>query len=217
METNLLQLIGYFASIVIAISMTLSSIIKFRWINLFGALTFSIYGFLIGTLPVGLLNAFIASVDIYYLINIYTQKEIFEILEVRADNKYLLRFLKSHHKDIQRFFPDFTYKAELNTISFFILRDATVAGLFLAHREDDNILKVGLDFVLPEYRDFKNGRFIYAHLRKRFIKYGYKVIKAPIISKKYSKYLLKIGFTRDQDGMYKKVLLDTDKDLAKTT
>jgi len=206
METSSLQWIGYIASIVIAFSMTLNSIIKFRWINCFGALTFSIYGFLIGTLPVGFLNAFIVGVDVYYLVNIYSQKEIFEILEVRADNKYLLRFLGSYNKDIQRFFPGFTYKAKLNTISFFILRDATVAGLFLAHREDDHVLKVGLDFVLPEYRDFKNGRFIYSRLRKKFEDYGFKVVKAPSNSKKYTKYLKKIGFKKDNDGTYQKVL-----------
>ena len=60
----------------IALSMTMSSILKFRWINLFGALTFSTYGFLIGAWPVGFLNAFIALVDIYYL-NSFIQKRSF--------------------------------------------------------------------------------------------------------------------------------------------
>ncbi len=206
MEISILQLIGYLASIIIALSMTMSSIIKFRVINLFGALTFSIYGFLIGTLPVGLLNLFIVSVDIYFLANIYAQKEIFETLEIRADNKYLLRFIKSHSDEIQRFFPGFSYKPEINTISFFILRDATVAGLFLAHRENDHVLKVGLDFVLPEYRDFKNGKFIYSHLRERFILDEFREIKVPDFSNNYTKYLQKIGFSQDEDGLYTKIL-----------
>ena len=110
MEISLLQWIGYFASIAIAVSMTMSSILKFRWINLAGALTFSTYGFLIGALPVGFLNAFIALVDIYYLYSIYSKKEIFEILEVRAENRYLIRFLEFHEKDIEKYFPGFTYK-----------------------------------------------------------------------------------------------------------
>lgn len=100
MEINILQWIGYAASIIIALSMTMNSIVKFRWINLAGAITFSTYGFLIGALPVGFLNGFIVCVDIYYLTVIYTKKEIFEILEVRAENKYLIRFLEFHNKEI---------------------------------------------------------------------------------------------------------------------
>ena len=176
MDINILQWIGYLASGIIALSMTMSSILRFRWINLAGALTFSTYGFLIGALPVGFLNAFIACVDIYYLYTIYSKKEVFEILEVRADNRYLLRFLKFHEKDIQKFFPGFTYKPELNTVSFFVLRDMAVAGVFLAHREKDHCLVVGLDYVLPEYRDFKYGKFIYFRLNNRFVAEGSKQV-----------------------------------------
>jgi len=206
MEINILQWIGYAASIIIALSMTMNSIVKFRWINLCGAITFSTYGFLIGALPVGFLNGFIVSVDIYYLFKIYSKKETFETLEIRADNKYLLRFLEFHNKEIQKFFPGFSYKPEMNTISFFILRNMAVTGLFLAHREDNNVLKVGLDYVVPEYRDFKNGKFIYLRLRRRFIDDGFDVVKASGNSEKYVKYLKKIGFKEDKEGMFVKVL-----------
>lgn len=206
MDTSFLEVVGYIASVIIALSMTMSSIVKFRWINLIGAFTFSLYGFLIGALPVGFLNGFIVSVDAYYLFKIYSKKETFETLAVRSDNKYLLRFLEFHQKEIQNYFPGFTYKPEMNTISFFILRNAAVAGLFLAHRENDNVLKVGLDYVVPEYRDFKNGRYIYLRLRKNFIDDGFKLVKAPGRSEKYCKYLKKLGFTKDNNGMYVKVL-----------
>ncbi|MBL7903409.1 MAG: hypothetical protein JNL22_00165 [Bacteroidales bacterium] len=208
MDISLLQWIGYTASVIIAISMTMNSILKFRWINLAGAVTFSTYGFLIGALPVGFLNGFIAFVDIYYLYAIYSKKEVFEILEVRADNRYLLRFLQFHDHDIQKFFPGFVYKPEMNTISFFILRDMAVAGIFLAHREKDHCLVVGLDFVLPEYRDFKNGRFIYLRLKQRFIKEGFRKVIAEGRSEQYGKYLKKLGFSYNSTGLFEKNLLD---------
>jgi hypothetical protein len=206
MEISLLQWIGYLASIAIALSMTMNSILKFRWINLFGALTFSTYGFLIGAWPVGFLNAFIALVDIYYLNSIYSKKEVFEILEVRADNKYLIRFLQFHEDDIEKFFPGFAYRSEMNTVSFFVLRNMAVAGVFLAHQDKNNSLSVGLDFVLPEYRDFKNGKFIYLRLRDRFINEGYTKVVAEGRSEKYSKYLKKIGFERNSEGCFEKAL-----------
>src|SRR6056297_449360 len=206
METNILEWIGFAASVIIALSMTMSSIVKFRWINFIGATTFSIYGFLIGSLPVGFLNGFIAVVDTYYLITIYGKKEVFETLEVQDDNKYLLRFLAFHHKDIQKFFPGFTYNPETNTTGFFILRNMAVAGIFLAHREDSNILRVELDYVIPEYRDFKNGKFIYLHLRKKFTQEGFDMVKASGKSKKYTRYLKKLGFNKDSKGVYFKIL-----------
>ena len=206
MEINILEWIGYIASVIVAVSLAMSSIVKFRWINLIGATTFSTYGFLIGALPVGLLNGFIALIDIYFLIQIYNKKEVFETLEIRADNKYLLRFLEFHNKEIQKYFPGFTYKPEMNTISFFVLRNTAVAGLFLAHREDNNILKVGLDYVIPEYRDFKNGRYIYLRLRRKFIDDGFDIVKASGNSEKYAKYLKKLDFKEDNDGMFVKVL-----------
>lgn len=206
MEINILEWIGYTASVIVAISLAISSIVKFRWVNLIGASTFSTYGFLIGALPVGFLNGFIAIIDIYFLYTIYNKKEVFETLEVRADNKYLLRFLDFHKKDIQKFFPGFTYKPEMNTISFFVLRNTAVAGLFLAHREDGNILKVGLDYVIPEYRDFKSGRYIYLRLRRKFIDDGFDKVISPGQSPEYAKYLKKIGFTEISDGQFERIL-----------
>ena len=145
MEISILEWVGYVASVTIAISMAMSSIVKFRIINLVGASMFSTYGFLIGSLPVGILNAFIVAVDIYYLVGIYSRKEVFEILEVRPENRYLIRFLEFHNHEIQKFFPGFTYKPEINTVSFIILRNMAVAGVFLAHRYNGSMLKVGLD------------------------------------------------------------------------
>jgi hypothetical protein len=207
-DLSLLEWVGYIASGIIALSMTMNSIVKFRLINLVGAGLFSTYGFIIGAYPVGILNAFIFSVDIYYLVGIFGRKENFEILEIRADNHYLLRFLDFHNKEIQKFFPGFTYKPELNTISFFVLRNMAVAGLFLGRRTEEGILHVGLDYVVPEYRDFKNGKFVYYHLKKRFKDKGITKVVAPASGRKHAGYLMKLGFARNPEGVFEKLLND---------
>ena len=205
MEINpqILQWIGYTASGIIALSMALNSIIKFRWVNLLGAFMFSIYGYLIGAFPVMLLNSIIVFVDIYYLYKIYSKPNLFDILEIRGDNKYLLKFLDFHKKEIKQFFPEFKYNPELNTISFFVLRNMAVAGIFLAHRKDENTLSVGLDYVVPEYRDYKNGRFLYFSLKGNFIKAGYKYIEAKNTSPKHIKYLKRLGFKQERNRLVK--------------
>ena len=207
MELTAIQVVGYVASLIIAISMTMNSIVKFRWINLIGAITFSTYGFVLGAYPVGILNAFIVSVDLYYLYKIYSKKEVFETLEVRAENRYLIRFLQFHDSQIQRFFPGFSYIPEMNTVSFFILRDMSVAGIFLAHRINNDTLMVGLDYVIPEYRDFKNGRYVYLRLKKKFIESGCTKVVASGTSKEYIKYLKKLGFKENSEGLYEMSLV----------
>ena len=202
-----LQIIGYAASIIIALSMTISSIVKFRWVNLSGAFTFSLYGFLIGAIPVGILNGFIVAVDIYYLYTIYARKELFDTLEIRENNRYLLKFLEFHAAEIDKFFPGFSYKPEMNTISFFVLRNMAVAGVFLAHIENEDTLHVGLDYVIPEYRDYKNGKFIYHRLRTYFKEKGIKKVQTKAHSKAHQKYLKKIGFKQNETGLYEKNLL----------
>lgn len=206
MDSEILQWIGYIASGVIALSMTMNSIVKFRWINLVGASSFATYGFFIDAYPVIMLNGFIVSVDIYYLLKIYTKNHLFDTLQIRGDNKYLIKFLDYHNKEIQKFFPKFEYKPEMNTISFFVLRNLAVAGIFLAHRENDNVLVVGLDYVIPEYRDYKNGKYVYHHLKDHFIKDGFEKIITQGGTSKHIKYLKKLGFKKLDNNRFIKDL-----------
>jgi hypothetical protein len=198
--------IGYLASAIIVVSMSMNSIVKFRIINFFGASLFSAYGFLIGAYPVGILNAVIVTIDLYYLYRIFGRKDNFEILEVRSDSVYLLRFLEYHRDEIQKFFPEFGYKPEMNTECFFVLRNMAVAGLFLAHVRADGELRVGLDFVIPEYRDFKNGHFVYSLLRDRFTGKGIHRVTAANSCQDHRKYLKKLGFKELPDGLMEKNL-----------
>lgn len=206
MNIDLLEWMGYVASGIIALSMTMNSIVKFRWINLFGALTFSIYGLLIKAYPVMALNGIIVAVDIYYLIKIYSKSQLFDTLSVKGDNKYLLKFLDFHQAEINKFFPGFQYKPEMNTISFFVLRNMAVAGIFLAHKEEPSVLRVGLDYVIPEYRDYKNGKYVYHRLKDEFINQGFKKIISQGVTKKHANYLKKLGFAENKEGLFVKEL-----------
>ena len=202
MNFDILQWFGYLASIIIMLSMTMNSIVKFRWINLMGALMFCTYGILIHAIPVAILNCMIVLIDIYYLFNIYTKEEIFETLEIKAGSEYLLRFVEFHNDEIQKICPGFSYNPDMNSVSFFILRNMSVAGLFLAHREEGDVLIVGLDYVIPEYRDFKSGRYVYYRLRKNFIEAGFSKVRADGNNLRNDKYFKKLGFKKDENGLY---------------
>jgi len=81
-----------------------------------------------------------------------------------------------------------------------------VAGLFIARKTDEKTIEVEIDYVLPEYRDFKNGKFVYYWLSKQFAENGYTKVFASSESKKYNQYLLKLGFAEAPNGRYIKIL-----------
>ncbi len=61
------EMLGYFASVFVAVSLTMRSLTKLRVINLIGSLLFTAYGLIISAYPVAVVNAFIVLVNIYYL------------------------------------------------------------------------------------------------------------------------------------------------------
>ena len=65
-----LELTGYFASILILISLLMSSAVKLRALNAVGATVFMVYGILIGSYPTAFLNAVSAIVDVYYIVKL---------------------------------------------------------------------------------------------------------------------------------------------------
>ncbi len=103
-----LQILGYTASLIIATSLLMRSIVRLRLINLIGAATFSVYGFLIGAYPVGILNLLTTSINIVQLVRLQRRREIFRILEISRESPYLRYFLHFQADDIRRFYPRFS-------------------------------------------------------------------------------------------------------------
>lgn len=61
------ELLGYAATALVAGSFLLKDLLKLRAVNAAGAVGFIIYGTLIGSMPVVLLNLFVGGVNGYYI------------------------------------------------------------------------------------------------------------------------------------------------------
>lgn len=198
METQLIyELIGYLASVLIAVSLMMSSIIKLRVINLLGSITFTVYGLLITSYPVAAMNLFIAFVNIYYLRNMLASREYFTLLKIDRDSEYLCYFLDFYDRQIRRFQPRFSRKLPENGFHFFVLRDMIPAGLFIGEIQGHNRLLVTLDFVIPRYRDFKVGRYLYREKSDFFLQQGIQEIISYPGSREHQRYLQKMGFQQE--------------------
>ncbi len=195
--------LGYLASVLVVISLMMSSIVRLRWFNLAGALLMTLYGVLIHAAPVAVLNFFIVIVDLYYLKQIYFSKDYFDILQPRAESRYLEYFLTFHHREILKHIPDFQLPVPKNALAFFVLRNTIPACLFIAEPTGDRTLDIKLDFVVPAFRDFKIGRFLFEEKQSFFPGCGFTRLRATAQTKGHARYLKKMGFSeiRKEDGI----------------
>jgi len=197
--TIIYEIIGYVASVLIAVSLMMKAIIKLRVINLIGAATFSIYGMLIGSIPVAAMNGFIVLINIYFLYQMFTAKEYFKLLELNSNSKMLRYFLDFYKDDINKYQPNVRFEPSERTFALFVLRDMVPAGLLLGEKVSDDTLRLDLDYVIQNYRDFKIGNYIYEGKRQFFTDRGYKRILYSSTQPVHIKYLEKMGFVKSGD------------------
>lgn len=84
MDFNTVEIMGYIASIMVAISLTMKDIVKLRILNFVGCSFFVVYGLMIGAMPVVATNAFIACVNVYFLLKMHQEKKADQIDGVKA-------------------------------------------------------------------------------------------------------------------------------------
>lgn len=193
----LLELVGYAASVLVAISLMMTSVLRLRLINLVGSAGFSLYGLLIGAYPVAVLNGAIVVVNIYHLAGMLRTREYFQLLPLKPDSVYLAYFLDYHATEIRRAVPDFAYKPSADQLSLFILRNCNPAGALIARKEPDGVLRVLLDFAVPHYRDLRMGRYLFVEQQPFFRERGIREISVTAYSEDFGRYLIKLGFSPD--------------------
>lgn len=194
MDPMVLDWIGYVASLIVLVSLLMSSIKKLRWINLGGALLFGIYGFLIGSLPTGFMNLGIVIIDIYFLARMYMSKEYFRVLPIENDTEYLNYFLEFYKHDIEGRLDIDKIDFEKAVIKLYLLRNMNPAGIFICNEFDKKSLEITLDYVIPMFRDFKLGQFIFEGQKLYFLGKGYNRFIVFTKNSNHIKYLRKMGF-----------------------
>lgn len=198
---SLLEIFGYIASVLIALSLMMSNIKQLRWINLFGAAAFSVYGYFIDAYPVFILNGWIALVDIYYLIRIYQEKDQFDLIKLRSVESPLFNLLKqSYGKDIIELHKGFEWSQLDDSSVFLLFRNMKPVGFF-ACRELNEIDKVEvlLDYIIPEDRDFKAAKFMFSSENNQLKQEGINHLVVKPNGKNHEIYLSRVGFTKKEN------------------
>lgn len=204
MDTQvILELTGYFASLLVLISLLMTSVVKLRIINMIGSLIFAVYALLITSYPTAVMNFCLVGVNIFYLVRMAKTEKFFTLLPAQPDSPQLQYFLQLNSQDIGTYFPGFELQASRPDTVFFVYSGMVTAGALIGRRLEDGALEVALDYTTPQYRDCSVGRYLYRQLAEQ----GFQKLVVREASEKHGPYLRKMGFS-PEDGGYVKRLAD---------
>ena len=193
---TILQLVGYFSTLLILISFLMTSVVKLRLLNLVGSMIFVVFAFLTKSYPTAIMNIGLCIINIYFLIRLLRSKSLTTLLPIRTDNAYLRTFLDFYKDDIRTYFPNFSGENFDDDTAYFVYYDMNPVGLTLGRRQSDGSLDISLDYTIPKYRDASVGRFLYPHLLGEE---GFTALEFRDASEKHEKYLNKVGFRKEGD------------------
>lgn len=196
-----LELTGYFASILILVSLLMSSAVKLRIINAIGAAVFTVYGILIHSYPTAFLNAVSVIVDIYYLVKLLRGKVRYVSYPVSREESALNEFLRFYRDDIGHFFPSFDFQLHAADQIILVYAEAAPVGLFICQKEGSGSLRIRLDYSIPKFRDCSVGRYLYEELRSE----GIRELIIDEFTQDHESYLKKAGFTARGSEYVKKL------------
>ena len=191
--------VGYLASAFLAYSLIVNNALKFRWLNIFGCVFFIVYGVLITAFPVILANSILLGINIFQLVKLYSVKEKFQFIKIEQGDLLINKFLVFYWKDIRTFFPDFiNHDLEPNTFCFVVLRDISIANIFIAKVDNDGIASVIINYTVPQYRDYKVGKFIFDRGKDYLISNNIKkIVYNKVDNKNHLHFIQVMGFAQE--------------------
>ena len=192
--------IGYAASLIILVSLLMTNVFRLRLINGIGSVLFGAYGWMIGSWPVCAINLVIAGIDGWYLLQTMRLSAFFDLAPAASVGpEYLKRFFLFHERELKKYAPELTLEELQDACTCLIFRNLLPVGLF-SYRRNGPDAQIVIDFMIPEYRDFKAGRYLYRTKRMFFKEQGIKRFHAVARHPSQPRYFLKNGFVRE-DGV----------------
>lgn len=192
---------GYLASLLLALSLLVNNDLRFRWLNTGGCIAFIVYGILIHAFPIILTNSILLLINLYSLLKIYKQKELFDLVEFEAGNPLAQKFFAFYADDLHSYFPEFDAN-QTGTLRFMVLRNMAIANVFIAHVKEGTA-EVLLNYTVPKYRDFKVGSFIFEKNKNVLLSKGVKKVQyKKVANKKHEHFLQVTGFATSDSGAH---------------
>jgi hypothetical protein len=199
-----LDVLGWAGSALLVYSVLQTRILRLRLFNCVASALLVIFNAAIAVWPMVGLNVALTAINAYYIVRLLRSRHdprSYEVVEVLPTEGYLQHLLHGLDADIQRFNPGFSGRdRDRAEFGFLILTGADTAGVVLARDAGGGSAQVELDYVLPKYRDFCPGEFVYRRSGV-FAARGYRRVIAPTRMLSAEDYLTKVGFRSKGDAM----------------
>jgi hypothetical protein len=211
MTRTVLEIIGWVSSGLIVLSLAQARVLRFRWMNLVGAVLAVGYNTILGIWPFAAMNAIIAAIDTYWIARLQRERHdprAYSVVEVGATDAYLGHVIDVHLDDIRSFQPSYaapTGADEARRWAFLVQRDAETVGAVVVRDEGDGSGVVELDYVTPRFRDFTPGEFVYGRSGV-FAAHGLSRLVAEPELARQTAYLGRVGFEDRAGQMVREVV-----------
>ena len=174
-----------------------------RLIAIIGCIVLLGYGLGNSLWPIVGLSLLLGMVYIYrvsQLLNRGKRSEDYHVVAISPDDDYLDYLLSRHESGIRAHEPTFDWLKDRTPASgdhayLVVLADETV-GLVLLHDAGDGLAQIELDYVLPRFRDFTPGEYVFKRsgvLRES----GFTCVRTPPVNPATARYYSAIGFKRN--------------------
>lgn len=194
-----LEVLGWAGSLLVVVSLTQARVLRFRVLNLAGAVIATFYNAWVGIWPFAFMNGAIAVIDVYWLVRLLRERHderAYEVVEVDAQDAYLRHLLGVHAADIGHYAPGLDLADPVGpdggTVLLVVRGDETVGVVAVAGTGDGDG-RVRLDWVTPRFRDFTPGEFVYRDSGV-FAAHGYRRLVFPEPAAEQHAYLQRVGF-----------------------
>ena len=194
----IIELVGYFASVMVLVSLLMSSVVKLRVINSIGSAVYVVYALIIGSYPTALLNLGLVIVNMYFLIKMLKNKKVYSVRRLEPSENGLAHFLAYYQEDIHQFLPEYDGRLDAEDRIYMVYSGADPAGVFIG-RMDGKAIRVQLDYSVPQFRDCSVGKFLYAQLKEE----GVSQLIAQASTDSHKRYLKKMRFQETNGTLIK--------------
>ncbi len=203
----MIEAVGYLGSALVVVSLLMTRILRLRVIGLLGSVTFLVYGTLINSVPIIITNLVIVIINATFLWRATRLTEWFYLLEVRPDSRYLEEFLRFHHDAILVNQPDWSGEVADSDLAVLVLRDLQPA-MAMVGSVGSGAMELRLDYAIPRFQDYRTGKFLYDSNASFFASKKITTVTASARTKRYVRYLKRMGFTEAETGRYRRLLGD---------
>ncbi|GGB96901.1 YgjV family protein [Cellulomonas carbonis] len=201
---DVVDAVGWLGSAVLVISLLQTRVMRFRVLNTISCAVLIGYNAVVGVWPMVAMNVVLVGINLWVMARLLRERHdarAYEAVVMGVAEPFLRRLLDRHRRDIATFNPELPADDPVRDAehAFVVTTGDQVVGVVLTRTGDrPDEQQVVLDYVLPPYRDFTPGEFVFRP-DGPFADLGTRTVVASPGMTSSERYLETVGFVRE-DG-----------------